>query len=1508
MRGQRHQPSWTARWVKTVAVLGMLALLCLPVIAKAQHVWPEIDFGQAPAGWVELGEADDGGYWAYNTTSSTGRTVGDSEEYVTTSAMVSVVFSEAWYLSSFDAQVVGDYQCEQPDGTSSTPYIQLSQVTFHGFPSTIVSAYCTTQGYVGDVTYDNPDMSGGATRMKRWTCLETTPGGPCTLINEQISASTTLASAELGENPERPYFDALVAEVDAWKERWVITAPGVASQPADPDPQSVIPDPQVVVPEPQIVVPDPPGNNGLRPAVIVAGVAAIAAVALGAAATGGVVIAVVRGLTKSKVPAAHPVGGGLHRGSVSLKPRLASGPSSVPPTPPQPAPGIYGSGTVQDPFRDKSAFKINPDGTISQYPENAQQPPSIYGRGTRDDPYRDHSPGVQSVTPAPALAVPQPVAVPPPQTQQKQIQQKATRKTYYLTASTQQMTLAGGEQQSLRVEALEAAAAMPPTPCAANLQLSVPPQSGLVVSPATGFSRIDAVVSADRSARAGNYVLQIHGTAPDCQPLQGAVSITVEARRYELHCDPQQLDLRPGEVREVEIRLERFLPNGMQETDQDSPVMLEALGAENPLLTDPQRGSGQFRVKLSVPRGATPKLYHLQIRALPPDAPDALEALISVRVLAPLSLVVAFQKPLWDPDTRVDLYALPEQDPQQLDQLAVHGGRLTVRAWGEYRGSAQTVRSNMPIKDGTCRLQRAGESLLGAWQASEYGYIIQVPPSSRNSAQQPAGQELAVDVPVAVQPQQSKLLDQLSKDAEKAGRLLASALNEQVERYILAYLDYISDTEARTLASRVVELSTWLYNTASFVRYSSESIAAFKLALSLHGMAYRRFFDALINFMLEVLFWLIERIAGKLWRAYINRGRGSVTEAIEVQVKQNVEEILEKEARSLTQQAQTLEQQLREAAQESADSQLVRQARESALAQAELQAQRAQQEIAEDQARLTAQRRILAQAEDEAAQQAARRQIEVLEERVRQLEGQVAQGALSRQTMVETINAMEADVQRRALEIRRLAGELQGARAQLATLEGMQQGVRSSSDLQQLNQALQNAKSGGTALDPQIQQTLDAFVNNHWKQLDGVLRYLEANRAQSADADALIARVRALQESLRRELGVEAIKMTQNDFLLKPELQQQIRELNEANARVSGTAPAAGAGAAPGPVYRAMPRSAYDDGILGWAFYKMDRALEWLYPLHDWARGYMPALSWTKDMVVWLLEALLEKLSEISNWCIKYAHHPEAVRSVIAQRLRGAGIDKAQVLGLPDAFFRFPWPALEALGRSLAPTGLTTGYTGRAPMLHSLKTGAEGGYQKERALQQSEAFQYFETTLVRALNHDFESAPHDPTRSVSRGQFGRLKAILQTMDEYIQGFSAAGAGGGEALTALPYRLWEAKEWTPQDLEALVEWVVWALQGLAILLGALGLISGVGAAGGAALLAGASLLSLVGAPLRVTVVALWTMPNILGFQFDVIVAHALLYDVLYDGLPETLDDMIVERYDAGISGGFSPYSP
>ncbi len=254
MTANRGDLSRMGRWAAAAVAIGVIAVLRIVSVVQAQA--PEIDFGQPPPQWGGSGY----GYWTrgeeYQPTGRAGYiarlTSGEMVQYqggetIVFNASLAVEYNSDYVLAGFGGRVAESSYCEPlKDGKPVAPQVEMFDGQFHGYPATAVEGYCRYPSYAyPNVTCDldgncAPDTSsgvqknweGGSTYLSRLTCFEATPGGPCTLVIEEIMARTS-GPAALGENAEQAVFEALVAEVDAWKARWYIPPPGADADSGD---------------------------------------------------------------------------------------------------------------------------------------------------------------------------------------------------------------------------------------------------------------------------------------------------------------------------------------------------------------------------------------------------------------------------------------------------------------------------------------------------------------------------------------------------------------------------------------------------------------------------------------------------------------------------------------------------------------------------------------------------------------------------------------------------------------------------------------------------------------------------------------------------------------------------------------------------------------------------------------------------------------------------------------------------------------------------------------------------------------------------------------------------------------------------------------------------------------------------------------------------------------------------------------------------------------------------
>ncbi len=219
--------------IPLLAVL-LLSLLFPPLAPRAEP--PVVDLSPIPPKWTESGL----GYWTrVEEGKSTGRTgytaqltrgeMVEGEETIFSSADLVVIY-DMDFLAGFAERVTASVQpATLKDGRKVDPQVKVTTGAFHGYRATVVEISYSYPSYsylAGDWTDEGVQghWEGGATSLRRETCFETTPGGLCTVVREAIAAYTSWPAA-LGENAEKDTFAAIVAEVDAWKDRWTITGP-----------------------------------------------------------------------------------------------------------------------------------------------------------------------------------------------------------------------------------------------------------------------------------------------------------------------------------------------------------------------------------------------------------------------------------------------------------------------------------------------------------------------------------------------------------------------------------------------------------------------------------------------------------------------------------------------------------------------------------------------------------------------------------------------------------------------------------------------------------------------------------------------------------------------------------------------------------------------------------------------------------------------------------------------------------------------------------------------------------------------------------------------------------------------------------------------------------------------------------------------------------------------------------------------------------------------------------
>lgn len=221
-------------------LFGLVILLCAES-SRAEEA-PYVVVDTVPANWV----SQFGLFQRHRESIPTGQTgyygilpdgtlsaIGPQEVYVEAYAggtgYGEMLVTRADFVAYFMARVE---PLELRGGGQLTPHTQSYETTFAGYPTTVFEVQIAYAAYSYVDQTCNWDGSGceptgfiiwesSHTQIERILCVEVEPGAPCVLIEYVVSAETS-DPAQLGENPETPYFAAAVQDAEAFVNTWRI--------------------------------------------------------------------------------------------------------------------------------------------------------------------------------------------------------------------------------------------------------------------------------------------------------------------------------------------------------------------------------------------------------------------------------------------------------------------------------------------------------------------------------------------------------------------------------------------------------------------------------------------------------------------------------------------------------------------------------------------------------------------------------------------------------------------------------------------------------------------------------------------------------------------------------------------------------------------------------------------------------------------------------------------------------------------------------------------------------------------------------------------------------------------------------------------------------------------------------------------------------------------------------------------------------------------------------------
>ncbi len=826
-------------------------------------------------------------------------------------------------------------------------------------------------------------------------------------------------------------------------------------------------------------------------------------------------------------------------------------------------------------------------------------------------------------------------------------------------------------------------------------------------------------------------------------------------------------------------------------------------------------------------------------KSIQPGPP--VEGVAEVVVEIPQTWNLTFRKVLWEDTGVIDLNKVEEVDKDALQELGNWGGTLLLQPRGQLveEGTGEKILSTKTIQHaGECLLDRGnGRQIKGEWDDSRKGYVFEIPPSQQGDAPAGAGGDLTVIPPVDLAYGWVKQLQRLLASARKIGNGLAPDVPQYARGYVQGCLDHLAEKQEQSLIDRRTELNTWVLNTTHFIEFMGQATEMFNKALGLFDEAFKRFLDNMVNFAVELVFALFD----VLDLVFKSAGQNAKA-ALKGSTKEMVEEVSESALRELGQQRALVEQGVKSTREglSTLDRQIA-----DAWTRWPTDLSNPTPELLHQMDDISRQAGLLTQQRQELYEQFVKQKKELVDveanlaitQEIKQNAGQVTEKEFL-ESIKEKALALPNDPQLRSV---------------IGDLEQM-----TSRDTGQY-----------MAWNAKVRQMLAELPPGTSEQTRRGLERLSAALTQHTQA-------------IQSEVLIDLNKQVYADLLEKGPLGNRLKEVNERAQKAKQAAEA---------IRYQNTAWEYYEGFFSPLWWFMDWSLAQLLWLHDLAREWIPGLAMAENLLALCVDTLVSYMMSILNAMIDFMNSHQWTRSCINSEVRGRGKATALAHGVSGAFFEFP-RATNEIPQTLAPRRIVSmGQNGspaqKQAVRQRLLSNAAGGYQQERSVQQGQARTAFASLCRKALDARRLEQPA-PDQLSGSTLTSIWQQLVGPMVQYEQGFSAAGAQGTDYLWSIGRF---AENSTFQDWDGAVEWLAWSVAWGLRLGGVLAVFTGFGAAAVPAAFAAAQGAEWIGAALRPAVSWLGTMPDIIAFQYDVVIAAALAYEAATEG-NVSLDTLVV----------------
>lgn len=967
-----------------------------------------------------------------------------------------------------------------------------------------------------------------------------------------------------------------------------------------------------------------------------------------------------------------------------------------------------------------------------------------------------------------------------------------------------------------------------------NIPIRIQTISGLEISPDSGMGalacRIDAL-------KPGSYSIQATGAIPT-GTIETRAVVTVLPAPLILSISPPRLSLDVGGREQITIQAEREVFTGKQVVTEavielELPPEIERLEIQE---AGEGQGHGSLAAALQIKDDAAPGSYKIIVTGKVEE--ETVRAEIKVEILPVQVWRFSFEKTMWQTQAGTALESIEGVPCNELRSLGLDGGKLVVKPRGFTPAGydEKKIETSHSIQAApVCQLERSnGEVIVGNWDGVADGYLFHIPPLKSQNAI--INHTIVVKVPILFNDKWGDQIRQIVEAARELGQGLDSALPDVAETYAVRFLDQFAQLDEFTLYQKREQLRAHLLTTGNFLAYMKTGTALYESSLGLFDAAFCQIKDNLIDLNIETTFSSFE-----LFSMVLDSATPSAKQALEGVANRTIVQIVEHTIEQLG--AKAIEQQARVAE--------ARDARTQSLDEVE----KAESMLGKFLKGTSQQKRQLKLVGELLTQdQALFRQI--LDE-----ESKLKVVNQARKFFIEQVQA-NADKSSRE-ELHKVLQESAGQISKYLSVENLLQDTAKEQNelvvkmVSLRAELLLTVKAIGE--DPDEKAALESQISIVESQINRILQ----NGLWEADPD-IFAKLQIEQSP--SELVFKTKELTSQAQKEAATISSQNRNWEDYETWLTPV------GIKAGEDFQQIP---------------------WL---DDVANNFIPSITNLERWLSYAVDTAIIYLLNLNKAVVEFISSPAWRRTGITAQYRESGRQAALKDGnLNEEFYTFP-KTLRQLARQCYPRNLVSmGRSGQAGEKDRVKgviqSSVDTDHRREVDSQKEQAKKFFSALCINIL--DPARLSHDSDIKIT-GLDG-LNQIWKQLAKPIIAYEKRFTTGSQTETGTP---WSNDQFiqniTLRDWDGAISWLAWGLA-WSLQLGSLAEFNSGNKAESVSNLSIASQgVEWITAHLKPMIAALIAMPDIIGFQFDLILAAALAYEAV---LTRNVDipSLIVDRY-------------